>query len=315
MSAPQLPTTSLTRSRSMTGDGTEYCSSISLFSLLTELSKFDRNCLLILHTSMAGDCIATWREQHPEKLRNFQVLLFDERQSVEAFYPKDEEGKNVKGPQGFDWIDNLHNVAFEQLDEAGKALSHMIKTCYLGKLQLNKSFLEKLDNIGLRYTTYFHTDTAASFALESPGGDKATASASIGEYRNVSVFLLAFDVPGWPKYDPQLRLEMLSSVLRKCYDCEFELFQIPSGTGLLTTDWVVQNLKSHIERHNHDDGLLVFCYSGETWTSPTNNDVHAAPHADHLRSFNMTKVDRHLRDNVKSDVLRIMDCEHAAILN
>ncbi|KXT04868.1 hypothetical protein AC578_3425 [Pseudocercospora eumusae] len=300
---------------SLTGEaGMGYNSSVSLFSLLAELSNLDQNCLLVLYTSIKASQLTTWRDKNSESTRNLQVLLFREERSLNATFVKDEQGNTVG-------VDAVHHVPFQQLKKAEDALSDMIKTCYNGKLRLNQSFRQKLDDIGLQYTPFFHKDTVASFALESIGQGKAIAPESNGRYKNVSVFLLAFDVTGWPNYDPlqrldepRLRLEILSSVLQKCYDFEVQLLQVPFQNGSPATQWVIRGLQRHIQNHSHDDNLLIFCYSGETWTSPTDNDTHASPYADRVGSFNMTKVDRYLYDNVKSDVLRITDCEHAATL-
>ncbi|KXT10780.1 hypothetical protein AC579_2312 [Pseudocercospora musae] len=307
---------------SVTGEaGMGYNSSFSLYYLLAELSNIDQNCLLVLHTSISAGHLAIWRDRNSKSTRNLQVLLFHEDQSLKVTYFKDEQGNTVKDDQGVDLIDACQNEPFQQLGKAKDALSDMIKTCYYGKLQLNESFRQKLNDIGLQYTAFFHDDTIASFALESFGQGKATASESSGNYKKISVFLLVFNVPGWPEYDPQqrldeprLRLELLSSVLKKCYDFEVELFQLPHQTGFPATKRVIEALRGHTQEHNHDDSLLIFCYSGEAWTSPTDNDIHASPYADRRGSVNMTDVDRYLHDNVKSDVLRIMDCEHAATL-
>ncbi|KAF7189909.1 hypothetical protein HII31_08731 [Pseudocercospora fuligena] len=285
---------------SVTGEaGIGYNSSFNLFYLLSELSKPGQNCLLVLHTSIAAEQLAIWREEDlrdSKSTRNLQVLLFHEDQSLIVTYVEDEQGNTMKGDQGVDLIDVCQNVPFQQLEKVEDALSDMIKTCYFGKLQLNHLFRQKLNDKGLQYTALFNDDTAASFVLESPGGDKATASASIEEYRNVSVFLLAFDVPGWPRYDPQmrledprLRLEILSSVSKKCYDFDVQLFHPEFEIGRSTTEWVTENLQSHIDKHNHADGLLIFCYSGEARTSQSSNNILALPYDNCPDSFNMTE--------------------------
>lgn len=280
---------------------------VNHFNILDVLAASDRECIVVMHTSISRLQLQHWYNSHKEA--GVHVILFHEPPYLQASLTWTAAG-TINSHR-------FHTIPFQHQEEALDGLSYLILTCRQKKLQLNQALEDKLASFGLNFTTTF-TGTKNKFSMSACDTfENMTKAESKKKYKQVSLFLLAFAGEAvMPDPPIDKRLAALGNTFQKRFRYQSQLVLVP--TNIAPQDvgmWVLKALHAHVKHHHNvnDEALLVFCYAGHATVQ--GNDLRAWTNNElSTQSFSLSGIDAIFREKVKCDVLQILDCDDASQL-